>query len=159
MAQVLEYLVEILTAALAAAMITGISFGVKWLLSKTKGIENDTARKMLESALENAERVGHKAVMAVNQQFVDDLREAAEDGKITKDEAKKAMGKAKDKFLNVIDDKSLKILENSLGSVDDWLEDFLEAQLGQLKSQGLLKGSKEFNKNYDKIQEMVHPKE
>ncbi len=122
-------LVEILLPIIALFLIVLIGYGVALLRKKIEEIDNEIARQSLSAALTEAELVGIDAVLATNQVLVDELKEKSKDGKLTEDEAKEAMGVAKDYFLSHITSGSLKILEASLGPVREWLEGFLEARL------------------------------
>ena len=122
-------LVEILLPVIALFLVVLIGYGVTLLRKKIEEIDNEIARQLLSAALTEAESVGIDAVRATNQVLVDELKEKSKDGKLTEDEAKEAMGVAKDYFLSHITSGSLKILEASLGPVREWLEGFLEARL------------------------------
>ena len=122
-------LVEILLPVIALFLVVLIGYGVALLRKKIEEIDNEIARQSLSAALTEAELVGIDAVLATNQVLVDELKEKSKDGKLTEDEAKEAMGVAKDYFLSHITSGSLKILEASLGPVREWLEGFLEARL------------------------------
>ncbi|NLB74634.1 MAG: hypothetical protein GX795_11530 [Firmicutes bacterium] len=126
-------LVEILLPIIALFLIVLIGYGVALLRKKIEEIDNEIARQSLSAALTEAELVGIDAVLATNQVLVDELKEKSKDGKLTEDEAKEAMGVAKDYFLSHITSGSLKILEASLGPVREWLEGFLEARLSAEK--------------------------
>jgi uncharacterized protein YnzC (UPF0291/DUF896 family) len=126
-------LVEILLPIIALFLIVLIGYGVALLRKKIEEIDNEIARQLLSAALTEAESVGIDAVLATNQVLVDELKEKSKDGKLTEDEAKEAMGVAKDYFLSHITSGSLKILEASLGPVREWLEGFLEARLSAEK--------------------------
>jgi hypothetical protein len=126
-------LVEILLPVIALFLVVLIGYGVTLLRKKIEEIDNEIARQLLSAALAEAESVGIDAVRATNQVLVDELKEKSKDGKLTEDEAKEAMGVAKDYFLAHITSGSLKILEASLGPVREWLEGFLEAKLSAEK--------------------------
>ncbi|NLA07230.1 MAG: hypothetical protein GX872_06325 [Firmicutes bacterium] len=126
-------LVEILLPVIALFLVALIGNGVALLRKKIEGIDNEIARQSLSTALTEAESVGIDAVRATNQVLVNELRAKSEDGKLTEDEAKEAMGVAKDYFLGHITSGSLEILEASLGPVQEWLEGFIEAKLSAEK--------------------------
>jgi uncharacterized protein YnzC (UPF0291/DUF896 family) len=126
-------LVEILLPVIALFLVVLIGYGVALLRKKIEEIDNEIARQSLSAALTEAEAVGIDAVRATNQVLVDELKEKSKDGKLTEDEAKEAMGVAKDYFLEHITCGSLEILEASLGPVREWLEGFLEAKLSAEK--------------------------
>ena len=125
--------VEILLPVIGLFLVVFIGYGVALLRKKIEEIDNEIARQLLSAALAEAESVGIDAVRATNQVLVDELKEKSKDGKLTEDEAKEAMGVAKDYFLSHITSGSLKILEASLGPVREWLEGFLEARLSAEK--------------------------
>jgi len=126
-------IVEILLPVIALFLVALIGYGVALLRKKIEGIDNEIARQSLSTALTEAESVGIDAVRATNQVLVNELRAKSEDGKLTEDEAKEAMGVAKDYFLGHITSGSLEILEASLGPVQEWLEGFIEAKLSAEK--------------------------
>ena len=126
-------LVEILLPVISLFLVVLIGYGVALLKKKIEEIDNEIAMQSLSAALTEAESVGIDAVRAANQVLVDELKEKSKDGKLTEDEAKEAMGVAKDYFLKHVTSGSLKILEASLGPVRDWLEGFLEAKLSAEK--------------------------
>lgn len=126
-------LAEILLPVIALFLAVLIGYGAALLRKKIEEIDNDIARQSLAAVLTEAESVGIDAVRATNQVLVDELKEKSEDGKLTEDEAKEAMGIAKDYFVEHMTSGSLEILEASLGPVREWLEGFLEAKLSAEK--------------------------
>lgn len=126
-------LAEILLPVIALFLAVLIGYGAALLRKKIEEIDNDIARQSLAAALTEAELVGIDAVRATNQVLVDELKEKSEDGKLTEDEAKEAMGIAKNYFVEHMTLGSLEILEASLGPVREWLEGFLEAKLSAEK--------------------------
>lgn len=126
-------LAEILLPVIALFLAVLIGYGAALLRKKIEEIDNDIARQSLAAVLTEAESVGIDAVRATNQVLVDELKEKSEDGKLTEDEAKEAMGIAKDYFVEHMTLGSLEILEASLGPVREWLEGFLEAKLSAEK--------------------------
>lgn len=126
-------LAEMLLPILVALLVAIMGYVIAWLKKQTGKIEQDIIQKILESALDEAHRVGRDAIIATNQRFVGDIKSQAEDGKLTHDEAQEAMLRAKEYFMATITRDSLKILENAIGPAEEWLEGFLEAKLGHEK--------------------------
>ncbi len=85
------------------------------------------------AALSEADMVARDAIMATKQQVVDDLKAAREDGKLTREEAKAAMDNAINYFVNTISNDSKRILVAAIGPFENWLEEFIEAKLGEVK--------------------------
>ena len=71
--------------------------------------------------------------MATQQVLVEDLKEASEDGKLTREEAARAMRKAMEYFQNHITPGALQVLQAAYGPIEQWLEEYLEAQLAKAK--------------------------
>ena len=128
-----EDLVEALIPILVAFLTALIGYAIAFLKKKTELIKDEQLRNIIQRALDEANEVADQAILATQQKFVDNIKKAREDGKLTKEEAKEAMDMAISYFKTHITDESLKILEELYIDVDKWLEDFLEAKLGQLK--------------------------
>jgi len=128
-AKLLELLVPIITAAIVAL----IGYGVAFLRAKTEALRLDVARQSLLAALSEAEKVARDAVMATNQVFVDNLKQGKADGKLSAEDAKAALDKAKEYFIGTLSRESISVLEAAVGPVQEWLGRFLEAKLYELK--------------------------
>ncbi len=126
-------LTEVVLPVFALFLVVLIGYGVALLRKKIEEIDNEIARRSLSAALVEAESVGTDAIRATNQVLVDELRSRSEDGKLTKDEAHEAMGVATDYFVRHVTSDSMRILEASLGPIQEWLEGFLEAKLSAEK--------------------------
>ena len=126
-------LAQLLLPVIAALIAAFIGVGIAYLKRLADKIGNDTARAALQAAILEAERTAKEAITATAQTFVDDLKAAREDGKLTEEEARQAMAKAKLYFMSRIPKDTLSILEATLGPVQDWLEGYLEAQIGEEK--------------------------
>ena len=124
---------QALLPVVATFLIALVSYGISLLRGKAADIKNDTLRKSLDNAFYEAEVVAIDAIRATNQVFVDEIKAKSADGKLTKEEAKEAMSIAKNYFLTHLTTNSKSVLEGALGPINEWLESFLEAKLGQTK--------------------------
>ncbi len=127
--------VQALMPVVVAALVALIGYGVAYLRKQTEKIDNEIVQQALWAALGEAEQVAKDAVYATNQVLVDKLKAASADGKLTEEEARLAMTEAKNYFVNHISEGSMDILTAALGPVQLWLEDFLEAKLGEQKQE------------------------
>ncbi len=127
--------VQALMPVVVAALVALIGYGVAYLRKQTEKIDNEIMQQALWAALGEAEQVAKDAVYATNQVLVDKLKAASADGKLTETEARQAMTEAKNYFVNHISEGSMDILTAALGPVQLWLEDFLEAKLGEQKQE------------------------
>lgn len=131
---VLMQLVQALLPVLTLAIIMLVSYAIAYLRKRTSFVNNQIIRSTLDEALAEADKVMVEAINYTNQVFVDDLKKASADGKLTKDEAMQAMNKAKEYFLSHISGGSKAILESALGPIETWLKESLEAKIAQQKS-------------------------
>ena len=127
-------LVQYMIPALGALLIALLGWLVAYISKQTEKVNNEIARRILDGAIDEAHNVARDAVLATQQKLVDDLKAKAEDGKLTKEEAREALTEAKIYFINHISDSSRQVLVEALGPMKDWLDDFLEAKLGEIKN-------------------------
>ena len=126
-------IVQMLLPVIAALLMALIGYGVAFLKAKTNALNEGVAKQSILASINEAERVAKNAVMAVKQTLVDDLKKAAEDGKLTDQEKQAALSKAKNIFMATISKNSLGILEAAIGPVQNWLDQLLEAKLAEFK--------------------------
>jgi len=143
-AQVLEALVPLVAMAITVA----ISMLATWLRRQAEKVSQEVVQDSLLAAIIEAEQVGRDAIMATQQVLVEDLKEASEDGKLTREEAARAMRKAMEYFQNHITPGALQVLQAAY--IEQWLEEYLEAQLAKAKAKA--KGSP-----YAEIEGIVNP--
>lgn len=124
---------EVLFPLVLAAAIALISYGIAFLRKQTEKINHDITQRAFLNAIAEAEAVAVDAVNATYQKFVGAWKEASEDGKLTAEEIKMAMNAAKSYFVSHMKQESLGILEAAYGPYKEWLEDYLEAKLGELR--------------------------
>lgn len=115
-------------------VVTLISYGVTLLRKKITAIDNALLQSSLIMALNEAEKVTIDAIYSTNQLFVENIKKASADGKLTKEEALEAMSMAQQYFYNHISNQSLDILTLALGPIGLWLKDFIEAKLAEIKA-------------------------
>jgi hypothetical protein len=125
--------VEALLPLLALLVTVAVGYLVSLLRVQAEKVKNETARASLIAAIAEAERVAVDAVQATNQVLVDGLREASEDGKLTKEEAAEAMRMAVEYLQSHLTPGALQILQAAYGPIEEWIESYLEAKLAQQK--------------------------
>lgn len=126
-------LVQALMPVIAALFVALLGYLVTFISKHQEKIRNDILRESLGAAIAEAHIVGRDAILYTQQTLVDKLKEAAEDGKLTKEEAAQALAEAKDYFIAHLSTRSKNILAEALGPINEWLESFLEAKLGEYK--------------------------
>jgi biopolymer transport protein ExbB/TolQ len=122
-----------LSPILISLVIALLGFGLNFLKKKAKEIDNNVIRKSVLSAVSEVDKVAKDAVRKTSETFTKSLKEANEDGKLTQDEARKAMEQAKNYIKNNTSNYALEIVKNNIGSLEYYLEDLLEAKLVEMK--------------------------
>jgi len=131
-----QFWVETLNALiplLAFAATIAIGMLAEWLRRKAGQVQQEVIREAFLAALCELERVANDAISATNQILVDALKEAAADGKLTKEEAQDAMRMAVEYFMTHLTPGALEILQAAYGPVEAWIKEYLEAKLAQSK--------------------------
>ena len=126
-------LIQALMPVIAALFVALLGYLVTFISKHQQKIKNDILRESLGAAIAEAHIVGRDAILYTQQTLVDKLKEAAEDGKLTKEEAAQALAEAKAYFIAHLSTRSKNILAEALGPINEWLESFLEAKLGEYK--------------------------
>jgi len=126
---ILEALIPILVALLTAL----VGYAIAFLKKKTDALKDERIKTLIDNALNEAESVADDAIAATQQKFVDDIKKAREDGKLTKEEAAQALEMAKQYFISHIRESSKSILQQLFTNFEQWLTDFIEAKIGQEK--------------------------
>lgn len=126
-------LVEILLPVIGLLLTALIGLGVAYLQKQITRISNEVARESLYAALAEADKVARDAVMATQQQFVDELKQARKDGKLTSEEKAEAARKAQLYFMTHLSSGSVEVLEAAVGPVEQWLTGLLEAKVAEQK--------------------------
>ncbi len=130
-AQALEALVPLVAMAITAA----VSMLAAWLQRQAQKASQEVVQESFLAAIIEAEQVARDAIMATQQVLVEDLKAASEDGKLTREEAARAMRKAMNYFKNHMTPGALQIVQAAYGPLEMWLEEYLEAQLAKVKGQ------------------------
>lgn len=98
-----------------------------FLVNKTKDAKAKKYLKILDEAI-------LKSVIAVNQTFVDDLKEKKN---FTLEMQKQALQKAIDSVNGILDDTAKKVLKETIGDIDKYVETMIEANV-KLAKEGKL---------------------
>ena len=124
---------EALLPLLALLVTVAVGYLISLLRVQAEKVKNETARASLLAAIAEAERGAVDAVQATNQMLVDRLKEASEDGKLTKEEAAEAMRMAVEYLQSHLTPGALQVLQAAYGPIEEWIEAYLEAKLAQQK--------------------------
>jgi len=91
-----------------------------------KWVQESTKSQLLQRLMRSTSFVVDRSVQAINQAFVDELKAAAADGKLTPTERAKALAAAKAKAKSLLSFETLQQLGAEFGEVDTLLETLVE---------------------------------
>lgn len=129
-ARALDIILPLLAVVLTA--VAGAAF--RWLLAKAANISKQTVRDAISAGLAELQRVVTDAIAATNQMLVNDLKEASSDGKLTKDEMRLAMSNTLTYVRTHLGGWAMTVLQAAYGPIGEWLESYVEAQIGKGKA-------------------------
>lgn len=124
-----------LLGVLATYLTTKLS---KYLETKSSASEAEKKNKAVKTALDRFTSLVNTVVSATNQTVVGPLKEAAADGKLTKEEQKAVFTKAKEQIMSQLTVEMQTVLAETYADVDAYIENLIEESVGNLKT-GLLK--------------------
>lgn len=127
-------IIEILLPAVLALIGAGLAYGTAYLRARAEAIRHEQAQKMVLGLLDRAHREVYDAVRATSQTYVDELKRAREDGKITDEEARQARELAWQHFKAQMGSVALAELEAIVGDLTEWFRSEVEAALGHIKA-------------------------
>jgi chaperonin cofactor prefoldin len=121
-----------------------IAFGLAYLLkevgvlftylkTKTSLIKDEKVRKIVDSTLDAVDKLVIKNITNVDVTLKPVILQSIADGKVTPDEINKLLEIVKNNTIKQLSDDSLKVLNDSLGDVDLYLESTIEDKLATLK--------------------------
>lgn len=132
----MDYLKTILDALLplvVTLLSALLAYGTAYLRKKMSALESEVSRTLLQSALEEIDKVAMDAVLATQQVLTDDLKAKSEDGKLTKEEATQCFNYAINYFYNHISEDAMKILSKTITETQVYVQQLIEAKLGEIK--------------------------
>ena len=126
-----ELIQTILFVMATAIMPVVVKYVVAYLQTKSDilidSFENETIREYADDAIECV----LNAVIAVNQTFVESLKNS---GSFTESSQREAFNKAKQLVLSLISDNSKKAIEKLYGDFNTWLENQIEVCVNEAKA-------------------------
>lgn len=125
---------DVLVPAGAVLIVAAIYFAAAFLQKKSDAIENDDIRKIVKDVVDNAKVAATEAVQATAQEYVNDLKAARANGKLTDEEAAKARARAFKHFTDIMGHFALQQFESVVGDVGAWFQSYVEVAVDNLKA-------------------------
>ena len=112
--------------------LLGIAVGyfVKWVNAKTAALTNETNNELVQKYLEILNQVVCDAVVAVNQTYVDSLKEQ---GAFDLEAQKEAFNKAYNYVICTLTEEGTQILSEFLGDLGEYITVQIEAEVKREK--------------------------
>jgi len=115
-----------ITTGLSVLIGYGFKSLFKYLDSLSNSITDEDTRKKVESIKVQAEEYIATAVVKVNQVLVDELKSAAQDKKLTKEEIAQAFNRAYRETKLLMGPEFLSELRSAVYEVDGWIQSKIE---------------------------------
>ena len=116
------------------------TFIVRLLNLKSNEIKELTKNSKLDKYVDYAADIIKKSVIAVNQTFVDTLKEQ---NAFTPKKQKEAFELAKKKILSMLNEDAKKVLASIYGDLNTFIDSQIEATVNSIKNQSIEKEGKE----------------
>jgi hypothetical protein len=135
-----QELQTVLVQLLIAILPILSAFIIRLLNLKSNEIKQLTKNSKLDKYIDYAADIIKKSVIAVNQTFVEKLKEQ---GAFTQEKQKEAFELAKKKILSMLNEDSKKVLASIYGDLNTFLDSQIEATVNNLKIKELNKEGNE----------------
>lgn len=130
MEKVLSQIISLLIIPLLPAVAT---FIITWFKAKTEEINKNMENQTLKSYIDILNCVVSDVVKSLNQTTVDNLRAAAADGKLTKEEGEKLKNDAVTQVYKIIGSHGIDVLKEVFTDLDSLIANKVEANVHSMK--------------------------
>ena len=131
--QTLQIVLGAVISILGALAIVYLKKGFEYLTTKTTLIKDEGSRKILDSTLEALDALLVTNITSAENTLKPIILQSIADGKVTTDELESLKITVMNNTLKQLGDEATKLLNNSLGDTNSYLENRIEAILADLK--------------------------
>ena len=124
---------DLLVTVVMGLLVLLFAWVKKYLVSKISLIQGEQERKIATAALSRADHIAELIVKKMQQTFVADTKKAAEDGKLSADEIMAIKDKTASELATLINPQLRYDLKATVGDVDLYLKNLVEAKVLDLK--------------------------
>ena len=121
-------------SALAVILVQGVNIAKEWALTKSEGIADDNARKLVNDAVIKVNEIVSAVVMSIEQEEKQEILKAMEDGRVTRDELVALKDVAITRVKSQLLPETMELLEESFGDVTEYISDKVSQQVFALKN-------------------------
>lgn len=119
--------------ALGAILVSSVGLVKEWVLAKVQAVQDENARKMIESAVSQVETIVCAVVTSIEQEEKQEVLKALEDGNVTRDELTGLKDVAVQRVKQQLLPDTLQLLESSFGDITSYISDKVSQQVFTLK--------------------------
>ena len=131
--QTLQIVLGAVISILGALAIVYLKKGFEYLTTKTTLIKDEGSRKILDSTLNALDTLLVTNITSAENTLKPIILQSIADGKVTTDELESLKITVMNNTLKQLGDEARKLLNNSLGDTNSYLENRIEAILADLK--------------------------
>ena len=124
---------DLLVTVVMGLLVLLFAWVKKYLVEKISLIQGEQERKIATAALSRADNIAELIVKKMQQTFVADTKKAAEDGKLSADEIMAIKDKTASELATLINPQLRYDLKATVGDVDLYLKNLVEAKVLDLK--------------------------
>lgn len=124
---------DLLITVVMGLLVLLFAWVKKYLVEKISLIQGEQERKIATAALSRADNIAELIVKKMQQTFVADTKKAAEDGKLSANEIMAIKDKTASELATLINPQLRYDLKATVGDVDLYLKNLVEAKVLDLK--------------------------
>ena len=124
---------DLLVTVVMGLLVLLFAWVKKYLVEKISLIQGEQERKIATAALSRADNIAELIVKKMQQTFVADTKKAAEDGKLSANEIMAIKDKTASELATLINPQLRYDLKATVGDVDLYLKNLVEAKVLDLK--------------------------
>lgn len=133
MEQVLAMASDLIMTVVMGVLVVLIGTAKKYATEKIKLIQDEKVHKMSMNALDRADDLAEKVVKKMQQTMVGKMKKESADGKLTKEEILDIGKQTQEELGNLMNVDLYDALEQTVGDVNLYMENLIEAKVLDLK--------------------------
>lgn len=140
MEQLLTKSIEILTPVVLALLSLGVAYVIMYLnkakakvLVETQKIENEQQRQLVNSAVEDLDKLLHQNILFAEGTLVKEIKQATSDNKLSMEEGEEVANAVVNNVLSQLTEDNKQLLANQSNSLEKYIRAEVETILKQIK--------------------------
>lgn len=105
------------------------------LQAEIRSIDDESTRTLVDNALNDLTDIVNKNIIFANETLVQEIREAAKDSVVTREELKQIAEVVKQRTLSQMSEDTFIAVNKTIGDVDSYVESIIEVELLKVKQE------------------------